>query len=73
MFHSFEEAADWILKHPDPSENIKGEIEKGAEIIRRGGLVAFPTETVYGLGADVFNPTAVARIFEVRNGRCMIR
>jgi len=37
-----------------------------AEIIRRGGLVVFPTETVYGLGADACNPIAVARIFEVK-------
>lgn len=36
-------------------------------IIRKGGLVAFPTETVYGLGADALNPMAVARIFEVKN------
>ncbi len=42
------------------------ETRKGAEIIRRGGLVAFPTETVYGLGADAFNPIAVARVFEVK-------
>ncbi len=35
-------------------------------IIRDGGLVAFPTETVYGLGADVSNSIAVARIFEVK-------
>jgi len=37
-----------------------------AEIIKKGGLVAFPTETVYGLGADAFNPLAIARIFEVK-------
>ncbi|HSI88841.1 MAG TPA: L-threonylcarbamoyladenylate synthase [Pyrinomonadaceae bacterium] len=37
-----------------------------AEVIRRGGLVAFPTETVYGLGADIFNPAAIARIFEAK-------
>jgi len=43
-----------------------GTIHKAAEIIRKGGLVAFPTETVYGLGADAFNPIAVARIFEVK-------
>jgi L-threonylcarbamoyladenylate synthase len=36
------------------------------EILRRGGLVAFPTETVYGLGADASNPEAVARIYEVK-------
>jgi len=41
-------------------------IESAAEIIRKGGLVAFPTETVYGLGADACNPLAVARIFEAK-------
>src|SRR4030042_190888 len=41
-------------------------IRQAAEIIQRGGIVAFPTETVYGLGADAFNPFAVARIFEVK-------
>jgi len=35
-------------------------------ILRRGGLVAFPTETVYGLGADASNPAAVARIYAVK-------
>jgi L-threonylcarbamoyladenylate synthase len=43
------------------------DIQKAAEIIQEGGLVAFPTETVYGLGADALNPYAVARIFEVKN------
>ncbi len=41
-------------------------IRQAAEIIRGGGIVAFPTETVYGLGADAYNPLAVARIFEVK-------
>jgi L-threonylcarbamoyladenylate synthase len=41
-------------------------IQRAAEIIRKGGIVAFPTETVYGLGADAFNPLAVARIFEAK-------
>jgi L-threonylcarbamoyladenylate synthase len=50
-----------IAKGSDPRA-----IDKAAQIIRRGGLVAFPTETVYGLGADVLNPLAVARIFEVK-------
>lgn len=35
-------------------------------VLRRGGLVAFPTETVYGLGADASNPAAVARIYAVK-------
>jgi len=41
-------------------------IEKAARILRAGGLVAFPTETVYGLGADAANGVAVARIFEAK-------
>ena len=41
-------------------------IREAARIIREGGLVAFPTETVYGLGADAENATAVARIFEAK-------
>ena len=41
-------------------------IRQAAEIIQQGGVVAFPTETVYGLGADAYNPLAVARIFEVK-------
>jgi L-threonylcarbamoyladenylate synthase len=35
-------------------------------MLRDGGVVAFPTETVYGLGADAFNAVAVARIFEIK-------
>jgi len=41
-------------------------LEKAAETLRLGGLVAFPTETVYGLGADAFNPEALAKIFAVK-------
>lgn len=39
---------------------------EAAEYLRRGKLVAFPTETVYGLGADAFRPESVRRIFEVK-------
>ncbi len=42
-------------------------IHRAAEIIRQGGVVAFPTETVYGLGANAFDPLAVARIFEIKD------
>lgn len=42
------------------------EIIEAAKIIKNGGLVAFPTETVYGLGADALNPHAVAKIFEAK-------
>jgi len=47
-------------------EYTKENIEEAAAIIRRGGLVAFPTETVYGLGADAMNPEAVGRIYEAK-------
>jgi L-threonylcarbamoyladenylate synthase len=43
-----------------------GDMERAAGALRRGGIVAFPTETVYGLGADAFNPQALARVFEVK-------
>ncbi|MEO8040870.1 MAG: L-threonylcarbamoyladenylate synthase, partial [Betaproteobacteria bacterium] len=42
------------------------EIERGAALLRAGGLVAFPTETVYGLGADASNPVAVRRVFDAK-------
>ncbi len=41
-------------------------IREAAQLIRAGGLVAFPTETVYGLGANAFDPRALARIFEAK-------
>lgn len=48
-------------------ENIDQEkIKKAAKIIRKGGIVAFPTETVYGLGADFLNQQAVDRISRVK-------
>jgi L-threonylcarbamoyladenylate synthase len=43
-----------------------GDIEKAATVLRAGGLVALPTETVYGLGANAENSAAVARIFQVK-------
>lgn len=45
-------------------------VREAGKTIRNGGLVAFPTETVYGLGADVYNPKAVAKIFEVKQRPC---
>ena len=44
----------------------KNSISEAAQIIKNGGLVAFPTETVYGLGANALNPFAVAKIFELK-------
>jgi L-threonylcarbamoyladenylate synthase len=50
----------------DPQEPDVEKIRVAAELIRRGGLVAFPTETVYGLGADALNPKAVLALFEAK-------
>ncbi|MBW1877037.1 MAG: threonylcarbamoyl-AMP synthase [Deltaproteobacteria bacterium] len=41
-------------------------VKRAVEVLRSGGLVAFPTETVYGLGADADNPGAVRRIFDAK-------
>ncbi len=43
------------------------EIEKGIIILRKGGVIAFPTDTVYGLGANALNSGAVERIYEIKN------
>lgn len=45
---------------------MTGEIERAVALLRRGELVAFPTETVYGLGADAANAAAVAKIFAAK-------
>jgi L-threonylcarbamoyladenylate synthase len=47
-----------VVAHPD--------VARAVEVLRAGGLVAFPTETVYGLGADAANEAAVRRIFAVK-------
>jgi L-threonylcarbamoyladenylate synthase len=50
----------------DPLRPRPETIARAAAVLRRGGLVAFPTETVYGLGADATNTEAVARIFAAK-------
>lgn len=50
----------------DPLRPAEEVVKEAAEILRNGGLVAFPTETVYGLGADAFNPEAVRKVFVVK-------
>lgn len=46
--------------------NAKDGIDEGARILKEGGLVVFPTETVYGLGANAFDEVAVAKIFKAK-------
>ena len=45
---------------------MRQQIETALLVLRRGGLVAYPTDTVYGLGADAANPEAVRRIFAAK-------
>jgi len=58
-------AATLVLR-VDPERPDPEAVRKAARILREGGLVAFPTETVYGLGAVASKPRAVMRIFEVK-------
>jgi L-threonylcarbamoyladenylate synthase len=55
-----------LLLNVDPENIDPAKIQRAAEIIQKGGLVAFPTETVYGLGADALNPVAVLALFEAK-------
>jgi L-threonylcarbamoyladenylate synthase len=45
---------------------VSSEVRRAAQILRAGGLVAFPTETVYGLGADASSEKAIARLYSVK-------
>ncbi len=49
------------------SLSLQQQIEQGVAILRQGGLVAFPTDTVYGLGAGMTLPQAVARVYAVKS------
>ena len=44
----------------------KAELSEAAQLLRRGGLVAFPTETVYGLGANAYDPDAARRVYAAK-------
>ena len=50
----------------DPLENNRQAIQEAADLLSQGQVVALPTETVYGLAADAFNPEAVAQVFEIK-------
>lgn len=52
--------------HSLDSPCAQNAIKDAAEVIRRGGLVVFPTETVYGLGGDATNPLAASRIYAAK-------
>ena len=49
-----------------PSVDIEEQVERGVAILRRGGIVAFPTDTVYGLGVSAYNEPAVKRLYRLK-------
>jgi L-threonylcarbamoyladenylate synthase len=51
----------------EPEAIVPGAVERAARTLAAGGLVAFPTETVYGLGADATDGAAVARLYEAKD------
>jgi L-threonylcarbamoyladenylate synthase len=48
-------------------ENFKPDIDKALEVLRAGGIILYPTDTVWGIGCDATNETAVAKIFNLKN------
>ena len=50
----------------ESSSDIQQQVALGISVLKRGGLVAFPTDTVYGLGAGANIPQAVARVYQVK-------
>ena len=57
---------DTIIRKVYTSDTWDKDLDQAAEILKAGGLVAFPTETVYGLGADALNPEAAKKIYEAK-------
>ena len=49
-----------------PSNAMQEEVARAAEVLRAGGLILYPTDTVWGLGCDATNPDAVARIYRLK-------
>src|SRR2546427_686749 len=58
--------ADASSRQRIPNFPQRTRLQRAATLLRQGGIVAFPTETVYGLGADALDTNAVARIFKAK-------
>ena len=54
------------LAHMSTPTAVHADIERAVAILREGGVVAFPTDTLYALAADATNPAAVARVFDIK-------
>ena len=49
-----------------PRDQIERDIEEAVRLLKAGGVVVFPTDTLYGLGADVFSLSALERVFAIK-------
>lgn len=58
--------SDTIIQHLNPENFQDEDLEQACHILQEGGLVAFPTETVYGLGGDALSPDAAKKIYEAK-------
>lgn len=58
-------AAKLIKIHPENPDQRK--IEQVVQVLRAGGLVIYPTDTVYGIGCDIFQPKAIEKIAKIKN------
>lgn len=52
---------DINVEHPEPRK-----IQRAVEVLEKGGLIAYPTDTVYGLGCDLMNKNAIERLYQVK-------
>lgn len=55
-----------VIIRIDPKEPFEQDIEKAVEYLKQGEVIAYPTETIYGLGADVLNRKAVKKIYDLK-------
>ena len=46
---------------------MKEDLEKAIEVLNRGGLILYPTDTIWGIGCDATNPEAVKRVYALKN------
>ena len=52
---------------------MKEEIQKAVEVLRKDGVILYPTDTVWGIGCDATDPEAVARVYEIkRRQMCLL-
>ena len=66
LFHTLEDACTYTRSYPNPAQDLPRLIKEYAKLLADGKLVAFPTETVYGLGGDATNEEAVKGIFAAK-------